>query len=220
MTKRTVRNCPFGSLAELGAGPNSMPATGKRWLAPQKVGGTADGGWHRAAVAQIFGDGGEDGGPGLLVALRAFLREFPEWSVVYHTQANHGLTVISRDPQDKPALPGRITMAANLTRAVAAHVADGLKKVDTAGMCLQKCSPCICLAQIEVVYGRGSTVGIFRLPGLTHLCHAERSCRIKIRSIFQESLIQQLCVLGQRGMCHLFLFNSLKSLREQKFFPP
>jgi hypothetical protein len=93
---------------------------------------------------QIFGERGEDGGPGLLVALRAFLREFSEWSVIYHTQANHGLTVISRDPQDKPALPGRITMAANLTRAVAAHVADGLKKVDTADLQqrLEVCSVC------------------------------------------------------------------------------
>ena len=42
---------------------------------------------------QIFGEQGEDGGPGLLPALRRFLREHPEWSVVYHTQANHGLTV-------------------------------------------------------------------------------------------------------------------------------
>ena len=76
--------------------------------------------------------------------LRAFLLEFPEWSVVYHTQANHGLTVISRDPRDKPALPGRITMAANLTRAVAAHVADGLKKVETKDLQqrLEVCSVC------------------------------------------------------------------------------
>ena len=74
---------------------------------------------------RIFGERSEDGGPGLLEALRAFLRQFLKWSVVYHTQANHGLTVISRNSRDKPALPGRITMAANLTRAVAAHVADG-----------------------------------------------------------------------------------------------
>ena len=57
---------------------------------------------------QIFGERGEDGGPGLLVALRAFLKAHPEWSVIYHTQVNHGLTVISRDQSDKPALPGRI----------------------------------------------------------------------------------------------------------------
>lgn len=51
---------------------------------------------------RIFVERGEDGGPGLLVALRAFLRQFLKWSVVYHTQANHGLTVISRDSRDKP----------------------------------------------------------------------------------------------------------------------
>ena len=60
------------------------------------------------------------------MALRAFLKANPEWSVIYHTQVNHGLTVISRDKADKPALPGRITMAANLARAVGARVADGL----------------------------------------------------------------------------------------------
>jgi len=79
---------------------------------------------------QIFGERGEDAGPGLLVALRAFLKANPEWSVIDHTQVNHGLTVISRDKADKPALPGRITMATNLARAVAAHVADGLQKAD------------------------------------------------------------------------------------------
>ncbi|MFN9822510.1 MAG: DUF6171 family protein, partial [Planctomyces sp.] len=93
---------------------------------------------------QIFGERGEDGGPGLLVALRAFLKANPEWSVIYHTQVNHGLTVISRDKADKPALPGRITMAANLTRAVAAHVADGLQKADAQELQrrLETCSVC------------------------------------------------------------------------------
>ncbi|MFN5435252.1 MAG: hypothetical protein ACK5ES_11860 [Planctomyces sp.] len=48
-----------------------------------------------------------------------------------HTQANHGLTVLSRDSRDKPALPGTIKMAANFTKSLAAHVADGLQKVDS-----------------------------------------------------------------------------------------
>ncbi len=78
------------------------------------------------------------------MALRAFLKANPEWSVIYHTQFNHGLTVISRDKADKPALPGRITMAANLTRAVAAHVADGLQKADAQELQrrLETCSVC------------------------------------------------------------------------------
>ncbi|MCA9058461.1 MAG: class I SAM-dependent methyltransferase, partial [Planctomycetaceae bacterium] len=93
---------------------------------------------------QIFGERGEDGGPGLLPALRRFLKERPEWSVVSHTQANHGLTVISRDPADKPKLPGTVKMAANFSKALAAHVADGLQKTDTADLQhrLEICSLC------------------------------------------------------------------------------
>ncbi len=81
---------------------------------------------------QIFGEHGEDGGPGLLPALRRFLKERPEWSVVYHSEANHGLTVIGRDPRDKPPLPGAIAMAGNFARALAAHVADGMGKATAA----------------------------------------------------------------------------------------
>jgi cephalosporin hydroxylase len=87
--------------------------------------------WIVLHDTQIFGERGEDGGPGLLPAVRRFLNENPEWSVVHHTQANHGLTVLSRDPRDKPALPGTIKMAANFTKSLAAHVADGLQKVES-----------------------------------------------------------------------------------------
>jgi hypothetical protein len=78
------------------------------------------------------------------VALRAFVKANPEWSVIYHTQVNHGLTVISRDKADKPALPRRITMAANLARAVATHVADALQKADAPELQrrLETCSVC------------------------------------------------------------------------------
>ena len=93
---------------------------------------------------QIFGERGEDGGPGLLPALRRFLKEQPEWSVVSHTQTNHGLTVISRDPADKPKLPGTVKMAANFSKALAAHVEDGLQKADAADLQhrLEICSLC------------------------------------------------------------------------------
>ena len=68
--------------------------------------------WIALHDTQLFGEQGEDGGAGLLPALRRFLRENPKWSVVYHTQANHGLTVTGRD---KPVLPSKIKMAANFT---------------------------------------------------------------------------------------------------------
>ncbi|MDB5341840.1 MAG: hypothetical protein JWP89_217 [Schlesneria sp.] len=80
---------------------------------------------------EVFGEQGEDGDAGLLVALRQFLQEHPEWSVVYHTQANHGLTVISRDPADKPPLPGSVTLAASFVRALSVHVADGSQHVES-----------------------------------------------------------------------------------------
>lgn len=86
--------------------------------------------WIVLHDTQIFGERGEDGGPGLLPALRRFLREKPEWSVVFHSEANHGLTVIGCRPEDKPKLPGAITLAANFAKAVAEHVADGLQQVD------------------------------------------------------------------------------------------
>ena len=63
-------------------------------------------------------------------AVRLFLSENPDWSVVHHTQANHGLNVLSRDPRDKPALPGTIKMATKFTKSLAAPLADGLQKVE------------------------------------------------------------------------------------------
>ncbi|MCA9035744.1 MAG: hypothetical protein KDA91_11475, partial [Planctomycetaceae bacterium] len=100
--------------------------------------------WIVRHDTQIFGEQGEGGGPGLLPALRRFLREHPEWSVVYHTQANHGLTVISRGSRDKPKLPSRITMATNFAKAVAAHVADGAQQSDreTLEARLEVCTLC------------------------------------------------------------------------------
>ena len=100
--------------------------------------------WIVLHDTQIFGELGEDGGPGLLPAVRRILNENPEWSVVHHTQANHGLTVLSRDPRDKPALPGTIRMVANFTKSLAAHVADGLQKVDAPELqhCLEICTLC------------------------------------------------------------------------------
>ena len=86
--------------------------------------------WIVMHDTQIYGEHGEGGGPGLLVALRQFMQNNPEWSVFYHAQNNHGLTVITRDPEDKPKLPSKLTMANNFAKAVAEHVMDGIKDVD------------------------------------------------------------------------------------------
>lgn len=75
-----------------------------------------------------YGETGEDGGPGLLAALRVFMKQQPQWSVLYHTAEQYGLTVIGCLAEDKPKLPGKITMAANFARAVKDHVLDGAEK--------------------------------------------------------------------------------------------
>src|SRR5690606_17982962 len=71
---------------------------------------------------KLHGEKGEDGGPGLLPALREFMAAHPEWSVIYHTNEQYGLTVLSRDKRDKPKLPSKITMAANLAKAAKDYV--------------------------------------------------------------------------------------------------
>ena len=81
--------------------------------------------------------------PSLMTAMRMFLREKPEWSVVSHSQGK-GLTILSCDEHDKPKLPGKITMVSNFAQAVAKHVADGATKVDqpTLERRLEICTVC------------------------------------------------------------------------------
>lgn len=100
--------------------------------------------WIVLHDTQIYGEKGEDGSPGLLVGLREFLRTNPKWSVIYHTQVNNGLTVISRDPRDKPKLPSSIKMASHFVKAVANHVADDLKKTSSDNLTarLEVCTLC------------------------------------------------------------------------------
>jgi hypothetical protein len=73
--------------------------------------------------------GDKPGTPGLLPAVRRFVQERPQWSVLYHTDEQYGLTVLGCDPRDKPKLPSLVTMARNFAVAVAEHVADGAAKV-------------------------------------------------------------------------------------------
>lgn len=92
-----------------------------------------------------FAEKSEDGkGPGLLPAMRRWVKEHPEWSVIRHTDEQWGLTVLSRDARDKPKLPGKIEMAANFAKALTSHVADGAKHVSTEQMeaRLEVCSLC------------------------------------------------------------------------------
>lgn len=84
---------------------------------------------------QIYGERGEGHSDqaqvaGILVAVRKFLRDNPVWSVVYHTQDQYGLTVLSCKQEDKKRLPSAFKMVTNFAKASAEHLANGLKKVD------------------------------------------------------------------------------------------
>ncbi len=111
--------------------------------------------WIAMHDTQIFGERGEDGGPGLLVALRGFLREHPEWGVVYRAEHNNGLTVISR--VDKRPLPSLAKRAKNFLQHSAEHVLDGgadvsadelQARLDVCSLCPsrsnQHCAECGC----------------------------------------------------------------------------
>jgi hypothetical protein len=53
----------------------------------------------------LHGARGEDGGPGLLAAVKDFLKEQPEWFVASHAAHQYGLTVLGRQERDRPAEP-------------------------------------------------------------------------------------------------------------------
>jgi hypothetical protein len=97
---------------------------------------------------EIYGEQGDNGGPGLLPALRKYVRLHPEWSVIRHDSNNHGLTVLSRDPADKPDLPSTATQVWNYARALARMAAakvqghELLVTEDQAGQRLDVCALC------------------------------------------------------------------------------
>jgi len=115
---------------------------------------------------------GEDGGPGLWPAIREYLTTHPEWSVIYHTKEEYGLTVIGRDKQDKPKLPNILKEAVNLTKAVAAYTASGFDDVskeqyeERLGICSmctfrvdERCSKCGCFLTNEAAKEHGIPKG-------------------------------------------------------------
>jgi hypothetical protein len=70
--------------------------TGKQLLAELNRHGGAVSRWIALHDTQIFGEIGEDGSPGLLVGLREWLAEHPEWKIVYQVENNNGLTVLEK----------------------------------------------------------------------------------------------------------------------------
>ena len=52
------------------------------------------------------GEKAEDGqGPGLFHGIRWLMQSRPEWRIIYHTNDEYGLTVLSRDERDWPKVP-------------------------------------------------------------------------------------------------------------------
>jgi hypothetical protein len=109
---------------------------------------------------QIHGSIGSDGGKGLLDAVAVFLTEFPEWSVIYHTAEQYGLTVLGKLKKDKPKLPSKLAMAANLAKAVSTHIVTGSEitskqdyedRLSACNLCDQRvdsqCAACGCFVE-------------------------------------------------------------------------
>lgn len=50
---------------------------------------------------------GEDGKPGILFAIKQFIKDNPQFFIKYHTGEQHGLTVVAKDPIPRPEKPIR-----------------------------------------------------------------------------------------------------------------
>lgn len=88
--------------------------------------------WIIIHDTKLHANNGEDGGPGYLEAMRGFMRDHPQWSVLEHTDRQYGLTVLGCQRADKPKPPSIIKMGVNFAKAVAEHVASGGEKVTVA----------------------------------------------------------------------------------------
>ncbi len=67
-------------------------------------------------------------------ALRRFLRQRTEWVVAYQPETADRFLVLSRDLNDRKALPSIFTKAANFAKALSLHVADGAAKISSEQM--------------------------------------------------------------------------------------
>jgi len=74
---------------------------------------------------KAFGEFSPSKGYGLMVAIRFFLKQHPEYTVIEHIHDGAGITVLSKDERDKTALPKFTEMVGNLFGAVKSYVAEG-----------------------------------------------------------------------------------------------
>ncbi len=108
-------------------------------------------------TTEIFGETGDDGGPGVLPGLRLFVQANRVWTTIRQDRNNYGLLVLSRLDEDKKSPPGLLRKALNFTKALAAHASAGHKlvdddtfnaRLDTCLLCSERahdiCSKCGC----------------------------------------------------------------------------
>jgi hypothetical protein len=69
---------------------------------------------------------GEDGGPGIMFAVRNWLRANPQWFPVYLTDNQYGLAVYSCVAADRPPLPHLARKVFNFAIHAAGHVQAGV----------------------------------------------------------------------------------------------
>jgi glycosyltransferase involved in cell wall biosynthesis len=75
--------------------------------------------------AEVYKDG-----PGILPAVRVFLKNNPEWTVKQHFKVGAGLLVLSRMEEDKKPLPSAWKQGWNFLKATARHAAQGFGTLD------------------------------------------------------------------------------------------
>tara|TARA_R110000765_G_scaffold288759_4_gene384972 strand:+ start:4330 stop:6237 length:1908 start_codon:yes stop_codon:yes gene_type:complete len=118
-----------------------------------------------ARGTQSNGEIGEDGGRGILHALRLFMQENPKWSIIEHHEQQYGISVLARLKKDKPKLPSITKMAGNLAIALKEHIATGSestskekfeKRLEICSMCTHRtdkqCSICGCFVDKKAMW--------------------------------------------------------------------
>ena len=68
-----------------------------------------------------FGEQGEDGGPGIMFAVRKFLRMNRNWTVFRHDRNNNGLILLTCVDEYKKELPSKLRQASNFAKFFARH---------------------------------------------------------------------------------------------------
>jgi hypothetical protein len=81
-------------------------------------------------TTEIYGEKGDDGGPGVLHGVRKFVHEHREWTVIRQDRNNYGLVVLSCRAEDRKQPPGLMRKALNFSKALADHARAGMKLVD------------------------------------------------------------------------------------------